>query len=85
VIDVKGYLCPAFSAASLLADSCSTETILPLTPRALRNLIENGLRHGGGKVEVRLSMLGPRAVVRVEDRGPGVPEALRPGAERRSS
>jgi len=45
---------------------------------ALRNLIENGLRHGGGKVEVRLSVHGPRAVVRIEDRGPGVPEALRP-------
>jgi signal transduction histidine kinase len=34
-----------------------------LLVRALRNLIENGLRHGGGKVEVRLSVHGPRAVV----------------------
>ena len=47
-----------------------------LLVRALRNLIENGLRHGGGKVDVRLSRHGASAVVRVEDRGPGVPEAL---------
>jgi two-component system heavy metal sensor histidine kinase CusS len=49
-----------------------------LLVRALRNLFENGLRHGGGKVEVRLSTDGPRALVRIADRGPGVPDALRP-------
>ena len=46
--------------------------------RALRNLIENGLRHGGGKVRVRLSSRPGRATALVEDDGPGIPLALRP-------
>lgn len=49
-----------------------------LLVRALRNLIENGLRHGGGKVQVRLSSEAGRATVRVEDRGPGISASLRP-------
>ncbi|MGC8474798.1 MAG: sensor histidine kinase [Acetobacteraceae bacterium] len=43
---------------------------------ALRNLVENGLKYSppGGTVTVRLAAGGQ---FRVEDRGPGVPEALR--------
>jgi signal transduction histidine kinase len=46
----------------------------------LRNLLENARRHGGGAVEVEVSPLPDRpggAVVRVSDRGPGVPEGER--------
>ena len=52
-----------------------------LLRRALRNLLENARRYGGDRIEVTLSvdLLADPAVVlvRVCDRGPGVPEAFR--------
>ena len=41
--------------------------------RALRNLIENAIRYGGG-ARVSLTREGHWAVVRIEDDGPGIPE-----------
>jgi signal transduction histidine kinase len=48
-----------------------------LLRRALRNLLENARRYGGSEVEVLIESLPGQAVVRVCDRGPGVPEAMR--------
>lgn len=49
-----------------------------LLRRALRNLLENARRYGGGGgIEVVVARVGDRAELRVCDRGPGVPEALR--------
>jgi signal transduction histidine kinase len=49
-----------------------------LLRRALRNLLENARRYGGGEVEVFVvRRAGGGAEVRVCDRGPGVPEAFR--------
>ena len=48
-----------------------------LLRRALRNLLENARRYGGGDVEVVIQACAGRAEVRVCDRGPGVPPALR--------
>jgi signal transduction histidine kinase len=48
-----------------------------LLRRALRNLLENAKRYGGDDVSVDALRLGDRATLRVCDRGPGVPEALR--------
>lgn len=48
-----------------------------LLRRALRNLLENARRYGGGEVKVELVRSSAGAEVRVCDRGPGVPEALR--------
>jgi signal transduction histidine kinase len=48
-----------------------------LLRRAVRNLIENAQRYGGGEVEVSLTAATPGIAVHVCDRGPGVPEALR--------
>jgi signal transduction histidine kinase len=48
-----------------------------LLRRALRNLLENARRYGGGEVDVQLERRGATAEVRVCDRGPGVPEAYR--------
>ena len=48
-----------------------------LIRRALRNLLENACRYGGSEIEVVIESHGGRAEVRVCDRGPGVPEAMR--------
>jgi two-component system sensor histidine kinase KdpD len=44
--------------------------------RAFANLLENSARHSGGyPVSVRARAVGPRILVRIVDRGPGVPHA----------
>jgi len=48
-----------------------------LLRRALRNLLENARRYGGDEVSVLLERDGDRVNVKVCDRGPGVPEAMR--------
>jgi len=48
-----------------------------LLHRALRNLLENARRYGGGDIEVEVARRGDAAEVRVSDRGPGVPEGFR--------
>ncbi|MFL5871974.1 MAG: ATP-binding protein [Solirubrobacterales bacterium] len=46
--------------------------------RAFANLLANAVRHGGGQpVLVRAREVGGRLVVRIVDRGPGVPEPER--------
>jgi two-component system, OmpR family, sensor histidine kinase KdpD len=47
--------------------------------RAFANLLENALRYSGGEpVAVRARAAGGRAVVRVVDRGPGIPASEQP-------
>ena len=48
-----------------------------LLRRALRNLLENARRYGGGDITVTVEMRAGRATFSVCDRGPGVPEAMR--------
>lgn len=48
-----------------------------LLRRALRNLLENAGRYGGGEVSLALRRTADQAELRVSDRGPGVPEAMR--------
>jgi signal transduction histidine kinase len=49
-----------------------------LLRRALRNLLENARRYGGGEIRVELADAGVSGVeIRVADNGPGVPEAYR--------
>ncbi|MFT7579603.1 MAG: two-component system OmpR family sensor kinase [Myxococcota bacterium] len=48
-----------------------------LLRRAVRNLLENGRRHGGGTVTARLSQTQDATVIAVLDRGPGVAEDAR--------
>ena len=48
-----------------------------LLRRALRNLLENARRYGGGEIEACVAPLAGAAVVRICDRGAGVPEAMR--------
>ncbi|MCZ2293180.1 MAG: HAMP domain-containing protein [Burkholderiales bacterium] len=48
-----------------------------LLRRALRNLLENARRYGGGEIEVSVRTEAAQALVQVCDRGPGVPQGLR--------
>jgi signal transduction histidine kinase len=48
-----------------------------LLRRALRNLLENAKRYGGGEITLHAARSGSRIELRVCDRGSGVPEALR--------
>jgi K+-sensing histidine kinase KdpD len=44
--------------------------------RAFANLLENAIRHGGGRpVLVRSRLVGERIAIRVVDQGPGIPES----------
>jgi len=44
--------------------------------QAIRNLLENALRYSEGPVAIKLSCAERNLVVRICDRGPGVPDAL---------
>jgi signal transduction histidine kinase len=48
-----------------------------LLRRALRNLLENARRYGGDEVTLEAQRVATTIELRVCDRGPGVPEALR--------
>ena len=51
--------------------------VVKLLRRAMRNLLENARRYSDGPVTVELTREGGDAVVRVRDRGPGVPPSER--------
>lgn len=44
--------------------------------RAFANLLENAIRHGGGRpITVRSRLVGDKIAIRVVDQGPGIPES----------
>jgi signal transduction histidine kinase len=45
--------------------------------RIVGNLVDNAIRHGGGRAEIAVASVDGDAVVRVADRGPGVPAEAR--------
>ncbi|MDP3620284.1 MAG: ATP-binding protein [Ramlibacter sp.] len=53
------------------------QAVAKLMRRAVRNLLENARRYSDGPVTVELKRQGRDAVVRVNDRGPGVPPGER--------
>ena len=63
-VEVEGSSCEAF------ADALRTRQIL-------RNLLTNAVRHGRGRVWVRLAQTSTQAVVAVCDDGLGIPDGLR--------
>ena len=48
-----------------------------LLRRAVRNLLENARRYGGGEIEITVASQAGQAQLSVSDRGMGVPEAFR--------
>ena len=82
-VDLIGLLAEecARVGAVLELPECTGEVVVPgvvkLLRRAVRNLLENAVRHGRrtGHAEVvaQLSLEGRYAVLHIDDRGPGVP------------
>ncbi|QHJ01554.1 HAMP domain-containing protein [Xylophilus rhododendri] len=54
-----------------------TRGVSRLLRRVVRNLLENARRYGRGEIELSLRREGEHALLRVSDRGPGVPAELR--------
>jgi two-component system, OmpR family, sensor kinase len=71
----------ARAGAELVPSSDERALVVPgvvkLLRRAMRNLLENARRYSEGPVTVELVREGGDAVVRVRDRGPGVPPSER--------
>ena len=53
-----------------------------LLRRAISNLLDNAIKHGGGEITVRLGQDGSRVVLTVADCGAGIPAAQREAAKR---
>jgi two-component system, OmpR family, sensor kinase len=58
------------------ADGLAVEGDRVRLERALANLIENALQHGGGEVKIRAEESGGGVRIHVEDRGPGFPPSF---------
>lgn len=58
------------------ATELSVQGVAKLLRRAVRNLLENARRYGAGNISLSLSRTPKLAVIRVGDRGPGVPPEL---------
>jgi signal transduction histidine kinase len=64
------------TASSDFGTELVVQGVTKLLRRALRNLLENAHRYGAGDIRLSLSQTHDMAVIRVCDRGPGVPVAL---------
>jgi signal transduction histidine kinase len=76
-LDVAFEVGPEDADADATASPVHVRGVPKLLRRAVRNLLENARRYGRGEVKATLEQRGSRAVLRVFDRGPGVPAALR--------
>ncbi len=78
-IDLLGLLAEevALVAAHVEGSAVTVYGDERLLRRAVRNLIDNAQRYGGGAIDIVLATNKTSTEVRVCDRGPGVPEALR--------
>jgi signal transduction histidine kinase len=54
-------------------DSVVVQGVAKLLRRVLRNLLENARRYSTGEIRVSVAIQGDRAVLKVSDKGPGIP------------
>jgi signal transduction histidine kinase len=68
------------SVAIKQADACAVDGFEELLRSAVENVVRNAIRHTaeGTAVEISLAAANARAVLRVRDYGPGVPESFIP-------
>lgn len=64
-------------AGNASSEALTVRGVPRLLRRAIRNLLENARRYGAGEISVELGSRQGTAEIRVNDRGPGVPAALR--------
>jgi signal transduction histidine kinase len=64
-------------AENACSEALTVRGVPRLLRRAIRNLLENARRYGAGEISVELGNRHGAAEIRVNDRGPGVPAALR--------
>lgn len=65
------------AGAELQAEQVELLGSARLLQRLVRNLLDNALRHGGGRAEVQLRALADRCELDVLDRGPGIEDSER--------
>jgi signal transduction histidine kinase len=65
--------CARYDGAQLDGQVATVRGDARLLRRLLRNLLENGRRHGAPPIRVRITHSGGNAVITVWDDGPGVP------------
>jgi signal transduction histidine kinase len=79
----------AYAAERQIAVDCPAGLAINADPRglerALANLTDNALRHGGGDVQLAATVAGDSLELHVRDHGPGVAEAFIPHAFERFS
>jgi signal transduction histidine kinase len=82
-VDLVGLCAEECAQAGAELDVPSGQTdlmvqgVARLLHRVVRNLLENARRHAAGDVQLSLQVAGGQAIIRVSDRGPGVPPDLR--------
>ena len=69
IVDNRGWR----AQVEVIGEPVTVDTDPRRLERVLANLIANAVEHGGRDVQVRVSRDGPAAIVRVVDRGPGIP------------
>jgi len=67
----------ALEGARMSTSALPVQGVTKLLRRAVRNLLENARRYAAGDITVTLGKTQGQAVIRVCDRGPGVPPELR--------
>jgi signal transduction histidine kinase len=74
-LDVQASLSSAEAAAG--PSELAVHGVAKLLRRAVRNLLENARRYAAGEILLTLRQSDHQVEIRVSDRGPGVPPALR--------
>jgi two-component system, OmpR family, osmolarity sensor histidine kinase EnvZ len=75
---VAAEIDPALAAT--IAAAPVSMTVRPMAlRRGIANMIENARRHGAAPIEISISISAAEVAICVDDRGPGVPDALLPG------